>query len=109
MAGDGHVVILVTTESKESADEIARVLLEGRKAACVNILPEVQSHFWWQGGLDHAREALLVIKTRASLLDEVVAAVRAVHPYDVPEVIALPIVGGNPEYLRWLDAETADT
>jgi periplasmic divalent cation tolerance protein len=108
MAGDGQIVVLVTTESKESAREIARALLQGRKAACVSILPEVESHFWWQGALDHAREALLILKTRASLLEEVVAAVKAAHPYDVPEVIALPIVGGNPEYLRWLDAETEE-
>ena len=109
MTDDSHVVVLVTTESHESAGKIAGVLLSGRKAACVNIVPGVDSHFWWLGSPDRARESLLIIKTRASLLDDVVSLVKSVHPYDVPEIIALPIVGGNPDYLQWLDSETAET
>lgn len=103
-----QVVILVTIEGEGAARKMAGVLLEQRKVACVNIVPQVDSHFWWEGSADTAREALLIIKTRASLVDDVVSLVRANHPYDVPEVIALPVVGGNPDYLAWIDSETTD-
>jgi len=80
-------------------------LLNQRKAACINIVSGVDSLFWWQGKLDSARESLLIIKTRASLLPEVVELVKSVHIYEVPEIIAMPIVGGNEDYLRWIDNE----
>ena len=101
-----HVVILVTVGTREEAEVIADVLLEQNKAACVNIVPAVDSHFRWEGKLETGQEALLIIKTQASLVDEVTSLVKAVHSYDVPEVIALPIIGGNPEYLAWIDTET---
>ncbi len=106
MAEFSQVVILVTVGTREEADVIADVLLEQNKAACVNIVPEVDSHFRWEGQVETGQEALLIIKTQASLVDEVTSLVKAVHSYDVPEVIALPIIGGNPEYLAWIDAET---
>lgn len=101
-----HVAILVTVDSAERARKIADILLERRRAACVNIVPGVHSRFWWQGAIDTAEEAMLVIKTRAALVDEVVDLVRRNHPADLAEVIALPIVGGSPEYLAWIDEET---
>jgi periplasmic divalent cation tolerance protein len=73
--------------------------------ACVNILPKVRSLFWWQDKLDSSQESLLMVKTRVSLLNEIVSMVREVHSYDVPEVIALPIIGGNPDYLEWIGKE----
>jgi periplasmic divalent cation tolerance protein len=101
-----QVVILVTVGTREEADVIADVLLEQNKAACVNIIPAVDSHFRWEGKLETGQEALLIIKTQASLVDEVTSLVKTIHSYDVPEVIALPIIGGNPEYLAWIDTET---
>jgi periplasmic divalent cation tolerance protein len=101
-----QVVIFVTAGTREEADVIADVLLEQHKAACVNIIPAVDSHFRWEGELKTEQEALLIIKTRASLVEEVTSLVKAVHSYDVPEVIALPIIGGNSEYLAWIDTET---
>ncbi len=101
-----YLVLLVTTGSGEEARRLARRLLEQKKAACVNIVPGVSSLFWWQGEISSDEENLLVIKTRAELLDEVVALVRQVHSYDVPEIIALPVVGGNREYLEWIGRET---
>ena len=65
----------------------------------------VSSLFWWQGKVDSAEESLLIVKTKASLLNEIVAFVKEIHSYDVPEVIALPIVGGNPDYLKWIGEE----
>ena len=100
-----YIVVLVTTGTVEEANKIAAVLLEQRKAACVNIVPRVNSRFWWQGELDSAEESLLIVKTRASLLDEVASLVKEAHSYDVAEVIALPIVGGNRDYLDWMDKE----
>ena len=100
-----YIVVLITTGTPEEAQRIAAVLLEQRKAACVNIIPRVSSRFWWKGKLDSAEESLLIVKTRASLLDEVVALVREVHSYDVAEVIALPVVGGNQDYLDWMGGE----
>jgi len=99
----GKIVILITTGSEEEAHRIAAQLLNQRKAACVNIVPRVDSLFWWQGKLDSAQETLLVIKTKASKLKEITELVKKVHSYEVPEVIALPIVGGNEDYLKWLD------
>jgi periplasmic divalent cation tolerance protein len=79
--------------------------LNARKAACVNIAPKISSRFWWQGKLESAEESLLIVKTRASVLDEVVNLVKKHHSYDVPEVVALPIIGGNEDYLEWMGKE----
>jgi len=99
------VVVLVTCPSVEEARRIARVLLEERLAACINIVPGLTSLFWWEGKLDEAQEALMIIKTRASLLPELTTRVRELHPYEVPEVVALPIVGGSEDYLSWVGEE----
>jgi periplasmic divalent cation tolerance protein len=108
MKDTGKVVIFVTTSSEQEAHKVAKLLLTKRKAACVNIVPRVDSSFWWQGKLDSAQESLLIIKTRASLLQEVIELVKEVHSYSVPEIIALPIIGGNEDYLKWIDAETEE-
>src|SRR4030043_500258 len=108
MKDTGKVVILITTSTEEEAHKIAEQLLTKRKAACVNIVPKVDSSFWWQGKLDSAQESLLIIKTRASLLQEVIDLVKKAHSYSVPEIIALPIIGGNQDYLNWIDDETEE-
>ena len=100
-----NVVIFITTGTNKEAHRIANMLLNQRKVACVNILPKISSLFWWQDKLDSAQESLLIVKTRVSLLSEIVSMVREVHSYDVPEVIALPIIGGNPDYLEWIGKE----
>ncbi len=105
MEETGKVVILITTASEEEARNIAELLLNQKKAACVNIISGVDSRFWWQGKLDSAEESLLIVKTRASLLPEIVEMVKKAHSYDVPEIIALPIIGGNEDYLKWIDNE----
>jgi periplasmic divalent cation tolerance protein len=105
MGNENSVVILVTTATDEEAHEVANALLKERKAACVNILPKISSLFWWQDKLNSAQESLLIVKTKASLLKEIIELVRAVHSYEVPEIIALPIIGGNPDYLAWIAKE----
>jgi len=105
MENDQKVVIFITTGTHEEANQLAEVLLKQRKAACINIVPGVGSRFWWEGQLHSDQESLLIVKAKASLLDEIVGLVKEVHSYDVPEVIALPIIGGNPDYLEWIGKE----
>ena len=96
------VVVLITAASEEEAHKIAELLVNEKKAACVNIVPLVDSLFRWKGEIESAHESLLLVKTRGSLLSEVISTVKQVHSYEVPEIIALPIIGGNREYLKWL-------
>lgn len=108
MSGDsGKVVVFVTTSGEEEAEKIAGLLLEQRKAACVNMIRRVSSRFRWEGKLDSAQESLLIIKTRAALVPELTEIVRKAHSYTTPEIVALPIVGGNKDYLDWVDRETS--
>lgn len=97
------IVALITTSSEEEARKIAELLVNGKKAACVNIVPAVDSVFWWEDKLDSARESLLLVKTKASLFPEIVELVKRMHSYEVPEIIALPIIAGSEDYLKWLD------
>ena len=101
-----HIVVFITVADEEEARLISRVLLKQRKAACINIIPGVNSLFWWQEKIDSAEESLLVIKTRAAMLDEIIQLVKEIHSNDVPEIIALPVIGGNKDYLEWIDNET---
>jgi len=105
MKQHNYIVVYITAKDTEEAEKIARLLLKRRQAACVNIVPEVNSHFWWQNKLDSTRESLLIIKTKDTLLPDIVKSVRKVHSYKVPEIIALPIVGGSQEYLDSIDNE----
>jgi len=97
------IVVLITTSSEEEAQKIAESLVNHKKAACVNIVPRVDSLFWWEGKLESARESLLVVKTKASLFPAIVEIVKSMHSYEVPEIIALPMIAGNEDYLKWLD------
>ena len=99
------IVVLITTGNDEQAGKIADALLGQRLAACVNIVPRVDSLFWWQGKIDATKESLLIVKTKAALLDDIIKSVRGIHSYKVPEIIALPVVGGNQDYLDWINKE----
>jgi len=106
MAKPAYVVVFITTSSYEEARKIADALIAQKKAACVNIVPMVNSLFRWKGKIEEAEESLLVVKTRAKLLHDIVNTVKGIHSYEVPEIIALPIVEGNPDYLKWIEEET---
>jgi periplasmic divalent cation tolerance protein len=104
-----YVVALVTAPSRDVGAEIARALLERELVACVNIVPALESFYVWEGELCRDEEVLLVIKTQAEIFeDEMIAAVQDLHPYEVPEIIALPVVSGSREYLAWIDEEVSD-
>jgi periplasmic divalent cation tolerance protein len=98
-----RVVIFVTCADKKQARRIAQGLIKARLAACVNIVDKIESLFWWQGKVDCAKEVLLVIKSRRQKVAAIISKVKSLHSYDCPEIIALPIVVGNPSYLRWID------
>ena len=96
-------IILSTCADREQAERIAHRLLELHLAACINILPGVQSIYRWQGSIESAAEVLLLIKTRAALIREVQSTIAGLHSYEVPEFLVLPISGGSEPYLAWLD------
>lgn len=104
---EGYLVVLITAPSSDVAKQIARALVEQKLVACVNVVPAVSSVYLWQGQLCDDQEALLIAKTRAALFAEkLVPAIKALHPYQVPEIIALPIVMGSEDYLTWIDQVT---
>lgn len=100
------LLILTNVPDADTAKAIARRIVEEHLAACVNILPAVQSVYRWQGEVEEAAEVTLLAKTMQSRYAELENAIRALHPYDVPEIIALPIVDGLPSYLDWIAQET---
>ena len=100
-----YIAVLITTENLDEAQRISKALLEHKKVACVNIVPEITSHFWWQGNIDSESEVLLLAKTRTEKFAEIVELVKEIHSYEVPEIIALPVFAGNQDYLKWIDNE----
>jgi periplasmic divalent cation tolerance protein len=106
MKQKNYIVVLITAKGSEEAQKIAKALVKRRQAACVNIIPAVSSHFWWKDKLEATEESLLIVKTKESLLPEVIKSVKKIHSYRLPEIIALPIVGGSRDYLEWIDSET---
>jgi periplasmic divalent cation tolerance protein len=101
------VVVFITAPSMDVAQQIANALVEQKLAACVNILPAIQSIYRWEGKIFNEEETLLIVKSRADLFeDRLIPAVQAVHPYQVPEIIALPILMGLPGYLDWIQDVT---
>ena len=100
------LLILTNCPDEESANAIALALVESKLAACVNILPRMQSIYRWQGVVESATEIPLFIKSTVTSYPALEAAIRERHPYDVPEIIALPIQAGLPAYLNWVAAET---
>jgi len=100
-----QLVVLMTAGSQEEADRIANTLVAEMLAACVNVLPGMTSVYRWEGDVQRDQEWLLVAKSTRGTLDDLVRRVQAIHSYDLPEIIALPIVGGSEGYLRWLDGE----
>ena len=102
------VAAYITTKDREEALRIGRSLLDARLAACVNILDGMQSLYWWQGKIEEGRECVLIAKSIASRQDEIIAKVRQIHSYEVPCIVFWPLTGGNPDYLAWIEKESAD-
>lgn len=100
------VLVYTTYPSIVEAETAGRAIVERRLAACVNILPGMVSHYWWQGALERGEEVVMIFKTRAELAEAVRRAVRASHPYTTPAILVLPVDGGDPDYLAWIAGET---
>jgi periplasmic divalent cation tolerance protein len=97
-----YIIIMVTATSKPEAEKIIQKLLEEKLIACANITSPVTSHYHWKGKIEQAKEVLVLMKTRQDLFDIVAQRVKALHSYEAPEVVALPIVAGSKAYLDWL-------
>ncbi len=100
------IVVLVTCSSEEEATKIANALVEGRLAACVNIISPVRSIYRWEGKIWDEKEWLLTIKIQQKRFEELEKKVKSLHSYSVPEIIALPIVEGSASYLKWIEENT---
>jgi periplasmic divalent cation tolerance protein len=99
-------IILTTAGSQEEAGKIAHALVERRLAACVNIVPRIESVYRWQGKVEAAQEWLLLIKTRAKLYEHIRDAIKELHSYDLPECVMLEVSNGSQEYLSWIEKNT---
>jgi len=101
----GYIQVLTTVENKADAERIARNLVKKRLAACVQVVGPLTSYFHWQGKLDTAGEYLCLIKSRENFFPELEAVIKNLHPYEVPEILAIPITKGGKDYLDWMAAE----
>jgi periplasmic divalent cation tolerance protein len=101
-----YILVLVTAKDTVQAENISRVLLQKRLAACCSIVKDVRSLYLWQGKLEDSREVLLLIKTRQALFKALERAVKAAHSYTTPEIIALPVAAASPQYLKWIRDST---
>lgn len=99
------IQVVTTTEKKEDAQKIAKSLLEKRLAGCVQIIGPITSTYWWKGNIETAEEWFCVIKCRVDLYEALEKAIREVHTYEVPEILAMPVIAGNKSYLEWLNGE----
>ena len=99
------IQLVTTVERQEDAEKIARALVESRLAACVQVLGPATSTYHWQGSIQSSREWLCLVKTRADLYAQIEEAIRKIHPYEVPEILAVPIVAGSKSYLEWMEKE----
>lgn len=101
-----EIVVFITTSKEDEATKIARALVEARLAGCVNIIKDIRSIYSWQGKIEDEPEVLMVVKTEKTLFDPLMKKVKELHSYTVPEIIAMPIVEGSEDYLKWLKEVT---
>jgi len=101
-----HCLVYITASGPEEARRIGRALVAARLAACANVCGELNSIYWWEGEIQESAEAALIVKTRGVLVPALTEKVRELHSYNCPCIVALPITGGNPDFLDWIEAET---
>ncbi len=100
------VLVYITCRNEHEAEKVGESLIQSRLAACVNIVGGMRSMFWWNGKIDQERETILLAKTQVGLVGQLTEAVRSVHSDECPCVVAIPIIDGNPDFLRWIQSET---
>lgn len=101
-----YIQVFTTVDKREDADRIASIVVKKRAAACAQVVGPIQSTYWWKGKVERAEEWLLMMKTRGDLFSSLEKEIKTLHPYEVPEIIALPIVAGSEPYLEWIQDET---
>ena len=101
-----NIRVVLVSIPRDEANKLARTLVENHLAACINVVPKIESYFWWDNKLEHEKEALLIIKTTQQRFDELRAWVVANHSYELPEIISLPISDGLSDYIAWVKKET---
>lgn len=99
-----YSLVLVTTPDRKTARLLARFALEAQLIACANLVPSIESHYWWQGKIEKSKEVFMLMKTAQSKLPELEKLIISKHPYDTPEFLVLPVNGGNEKYLAWISA-----
>lgn len=104
-----YIVVLVTVPTQEKADDLAKLLVMRKLAACVNRSGPVRSVYWWEGKIEEAEEYLLIIKTGRNKFSRLVEEIKNAHPYTVPEIVGLPIIEGNMDYLNWIARSLQDS
>jgi len=109
MANDNYIIVFNTCNSADLASSMAESLVSNKLAACVNIINNVESVYQWQGKIEHDKEILLIIKTRQSLFSQIEKVIQALHDYELPEIIAVPIEAGQQKYLNWIQSATLAT
>ncbi len=102
-----YIHVITSVASKDEGERIARALLEKRLAACVQIVGPISSLYWWQGKIEHAEEWLCLAKTERALFAKIEETIKAMHSYEVPEILAIPIIEGSTGYLRWMEEQIA--
>lgn len=100
-----YIQIYTTTENKDDAGMIAKRVVENRLAACAQVVGPITSTYWWEGAIEETEEWCCIMKSRKNLYEELEKAILDVHPYDVPEIVAVPIVSGSQKYIQWLNKE----
>ncbi len=100
------IEVYITAKDEKEAEKLGQILLKERLAGCINIFPNIKSSYWWKGKIENESEVLLIAKTKQELFQQLLSTVKKNHSYTVPCVNALPILEGNPDYLKWLDEET---
>jgi periplasmic divalent cation tolerance protein len=102
-----YIQLSTTTEKKEDAMRIARGVVEKRLAACAQVAGPISSTYWWKGKIEETEEWLCILKSRKDLYDRLEKAIRDIHPYEVPEIVAVPLISGSQDYLEWLSKEVS--
>lgn len=105
---DGYLQVTTTTDSEAEARKLAELAVQSRLAACGQVLSPITSVYWWEGKVENAQEWMVLLKTTAGRVEQLIDRLRAQHSYDTPEIVAVPIVSGNPAYLDWITAETTE-
>ena len=98
-----YIQLFTTTEKQNDADAISKEIVEKRLAACVQVVGPIKSTYWWKEEIEQAEEWLCIVKSRRDLYEELEKAIKRIHPYEVPEIVAVPIVSGSQSYLEWLE------